>query len=117
MGPVSHYCEIDRAFRRIYVVLNRRPILYMHSTQQCTRHSRDRLHQRGISPLVLEWLLMFGERKSMNHSEVFYFTKASRERLRKYIGARSMAKFENELDSYAVIAQGQVITAGHRTKR
>ncbi len=60
---------------------------------------------------------MFGERKFVNQAEVFYFTKASRERLRKYIGARSMAKFENELDSYAVKVEGRIITVGHRTKR
>jgi hypothetical protein len=91
--------------------------MHISEMQQHTRHSRERLRQRGISPLLLEWLLMFGERKLTNHAEVVYFTKASRGRLRKYIGARSMSKFESELDLYAVIIDGQIVTAGHRTKR
>ena len=82
-----------------------------------TRHAQGRLRQRAISPLVVDWLLMFGERKPVNHGEIHYFTRASRERLRKYIGARSMAKFDSELDSYVVIVEGQIVTAGHRTKR
>jgi hypothetical protein len=82
-----------------------------------SQHSLNRTHQRGISPLILEWLLIFGDRKSTNGAEIFYFTQASRKRLRAYIGGRTMAKFDSQLDAYAVIVDGRIITAGHRNKR
>lgn len=83
-----------------------------------TRHAMTRAQQRGIPPLIVEWLLEFGARTPSVGADIVYFDKRSREALRRYAGRQALAKLDGLLDVYAVVANdGQVLTLGHRTKR
>jgi len=83
-----------------------------------TTHAERRLQQRAISEVVLEWLLQFGARVQQDGSEVYSFDKASRRRLKRYLGHRFYRRIEDLLDVYVVVSRdGTVITAGHRLER
>ena len=82
-----------------------------------TRHALVRQQQRGIPPLIVDWLLKYGDEKHNHRGAVIrYFSKKSKRRLRKDIGKLAFRRFEDWLRSYLVEAEGRVITVGHRTK-
>ncbi len=83
-----------------------------------TKHAHARSQQRGIPPLIVDWLLELGVHKTYAGAEVVYFDKRSRERLRRYAGRQALSKLDGLLDIYAVVSNdGCVLTIGHRTKR
>lgn len=82
-------------------------------------HAQTRMQQRGIKPDLLHLLAAYGA-KEHDHkgSELRYFNKAARRRLRNAEGAGVYRAIESKLDVYAVIARdGCVVTVGHRDKR
>jgi len=82
-----------------------------------TRHARDRLQQRGISPFVIDLLLDFGDVEYDHHgAEIRYFGKRSKRRVARHIG-RLVSRFDGMWNAYIVTAEGRVLTAGHRTER
>lgn len=84
-----------------------------------TDHARQRAHQRGIPPLVIDWLLQFGETEWDHHgAQVKFFTRKSRRRIDQAVGTQTTRRMHEFLDSYAVVAlDGRLITCGHRYKR
>ena len=45
-------------------------------------HAASRAQKRGIPPLILEWLVAYGEEQPDHHgARVVYFTKRSRQRI------------------------------------
>jgi hypothetical protein len=84
-----------------------------------SKHADVRVRQRGIPPLVVEWLLSYGTSHYDHHrGEWFYFDAPSRQRLMSAIGAESLARHSDHLDCYAVLSiDGSIITVGHRTRR
>lgn len=88
-------------------------------TRNMTRHAQVRMQQRGISPLILEWLVTYGARTHDQHGGmVCYFDRNARRRLGRAVGARVVDLLGELLTSYAVLdGDGAVITAGHRFKR
>ena len=82
-----------------------------------TRHAHTRASQRGIPPLLVDWLLEFGSRRPVSGAEIFYFDKQSRERLRRYAGRQALSKLDQLLNVYAVVTDGRIVTLGRRTKR
>ncbi|WP_159690503.1 hypothetical protein [Cognatazoarcus halotolerans] len=80
-------------------------------------HATVRCQQRGIPALVLDLLLQFGHREH-DHAgaEIVYFNHRSKKRIESYAGGL-ISKLNEYLDSYAVVAAGEIVTVGHRYKR
>ena len=67
---------------------------------QMTQHAAIRQQQRGIPPLIMEWLSQYG---ACRHD---------------HRGAEIVSRLSALLDTYAVVSDaGTVITVGHRFKR
>jgi len=81
-----------------------------------TNHAQIRQQQRGIPAAIIDWLLEYGATEyTHDGAEVLFFDKAARKRLNGYLGGGSLFSHAEEyLDTYAVIANGKVITVGHR---
>jgi hypothetical protein len=84
-----------------------------------TPHAQTRLQQRGIPPLVLQWLDAYGtERHDWHGAVIRHFTKQSRRRLERDIGREPVRRMHEYLNAYAVYgSDGSLITAGHRYQR
>jgi len=91
----------------------------MQATQLNTQHSSIRAQQRGIPPLIVNWLLAYGEEEYDQHgARVVYFSKRSRKSLEHDAGDAVVRRLADYMDAYAVVSgDGQLITCGHRTKR
>lgn len=81
-----------------------------------TKHARLRCQQRGIPPLIVDWLLHFGESVHAQGAEVYRFSKRSKKSVRKYAGRQFAATVDKHMNSYLVFKDGYVITVGHRHK-
>ena len=86
---------------------------------EVSSHARARMQQRGIKPDLLQLLAAYGAKEHDHRgSELRYFNKAARRRLRNAEGPEVYRAIESKLDVYAVIARdGCVVTVGHRDKR
>ena len=84
-----------------------------------TAHAATRSQKRGIPPLILEWLMAYGEEQPDHHgARVVYFTKESRRRIGQVNGDMIVRRLRELLDTYAVISgDGRMITCGHRFKK
>lgn len=82
-------------------------------------HMERRAKDRGIPPLIVEWLERFGDFQHDHHGAlVFYFTKASRRRLESECGREPIRRMHEWLDAYLVVSTGGVrITVGKRFRR
>ena len=89
----------------------------MANLTQATKHANIRSQQRGVSQMVVDLLVNFGARDHDGKgAEICYFDHRARKRLDAYSGG-ILSRLSAELDTYAVIANGQVVTVGIRTKR
>jgi len=86
---------------------------------QMTKHADTRQQQRGIPPLILEWLTSYGTTSHDHHgTEIRYFDKRSRKALARAVGEEIVSHLSALLDTYAVVSgSGAVITVGHRFRR
>ncbi len=83
-----------------------------------SHHAATRLQQRGIPGHVIDTLINFGKVNHDHHgAEILTFPKAVRQKLRKTLPRCKYIALEPHFDCYAVISDGIVVTAGHRTKR
>ena len=84
-----------------------------------TMHADQRSRQRGLPPLVLQWLEAYGAENHDGHGAVIlYFDKRARRRLEMAIGREPVRRMSEWLNAYAVVANdGRTITVGHRYKR
>jgi len=84
-----------------------------------TVHSRARLQQRAIPPLVVDLLMQFGTASRANGAERLMFDKSAVRRLRHHLGGdRGLKVMERWLNVYAVVGDnGFVVTAAHKSKR
>lgn len=84
---------------------------------KATNHASVRCQQRGIPPLVIDLLFKFGcHEHDHSGAEIFYFDQRSRKRIERYVGG-IIGKLSEHLDSYAVVASGEIVTVGARFKR
>jgi len=82
-----------------------------------TTHSAIRSQQRGVPPLVIDLLDQFGARRpNARGTEILYFDRRARARVIAYAGGL-IGRLSEYLDSYAVVADGRLITVGCRHKR
>ena len=91
----------------------------MTDTAGLTVHSRKRLQQRAIPPVMLDYLDRFGTAERCGGSERVFFDKAGRRLLAEHMGSVAALKtVERWLGVYAVVGDdGNVVTVGHRQKR
>jgi len=83
-----------------------------------TSHATVRCQQRGIPPLVIDWLHQFGEERFDHRgAAILHFSKRSIRRLERAVGRQPVSKMKEYLRCYAVISNGHVITAGKRYKK
>lgn len=82
-----------------------------------TCHANARCQQRGVSPLVIDLLLRFGRRERDHRgAEILFFDRRAKKEVESYTGG-SIGKLSEQMDSYAVVSDGCVITVGVRHKR
>lgn len=83
-----------------------------------TQHARVRQQQRGIPTFIIDLLLDFGTvERAEKGATTHYFDKASRRRVKAYLG--QLAKpIEEYLDYYAIVGgDGNIITVAPRIKK
>lgn len=80
-----------------------------------SEHARVRMQQRGVPPLIVEWLLQYGAVVHDHHgARIRYFDKESRKRIRREKGDIVLRRLHELLDCYAVVAEdGTIVTVGH----
>ena len=82
-----------------------------------TKHARDRLQQRAISPLIIDWLCKYGCRlEGYNGTTICFFDKESRRSLSSEVGHVVIRRLSDLMDSYLVLSGDSIVTVGHRYK-
>lgn len=83
-----------------------------------SKHATERMQQRGIAPMVVDWLLDFGvSEPSGKGTRRYFFDKGSKRRLKKHAGA-FFRDIEPHLNAYLVEADDQtIVTVSWRTER
>jgi len=85
-----------------------------------SEHAAKRAQQRGIPPLIDEWLDAYGEEVYDGHgATVLYFSKKSIRMMERAYGSSPVRKLSEWHDAYKVVSSndGKVITLGHRRRR
>ena len=85
-----------------------------------TYHARIRCQQRAIPPLVVDWLLAYGEERHDNRGAVTrYFDKRSKRAIEQQVGSHVFRSFSEYMKCYLVesVEDGGVITAGYLNRR
>lgn len=83
-----------------------------------TAHAQTRSKQRGIPPLIAEWLLQFGEEEYDGHGGIRrYFSHRSLRDMERQFGRQPVCRMSEFMNSYLVESchDGAIITVGHRT--
>lgn len=86
---------------------------------ELSRHGQARQQQRGIPPLVVDWLVRYGSvRHDKRGARVCYFDRQSRKALAREVGEAVVNRMSGLLNAYAVLSGDDVVvTVGHRTQR
>lgn len=82
-----------------------------------TNHAAVRSQQRGIPPIVSEWLIAYGNERFDGHGGVVrYFSATGIRELEDDVGAQPVQKMAEYLRCYLVQASdsGAIITIGKR---
>jgi len=81
------------------------------------QHAEMRMNQRGISPLLIDLILEFGEIEQHKGSEIYHLTKNAERQARKYLGAKFADIILNSFRGTYVIIDGKaIITTARKTK-
>ena len=84
-----------------------------------TKHARQRAQQRGVPPLIQEWLSAYGEEVHDGHGGICrYFSRRSIRSMERDFGRAPLRRMNDFMDCYLVEASesGRVITVGRRYK-
>lgn len=84
-----------------------------------TRHAAIRAQQRGIPPLIDQWLDAYGEPVYDGRGAMqFVFTRKSVRRMEREFGREPMRRMHEYMNAYKVVdsRDGQCITIGRRYK-
>lgn len=84
---------------------------------ELTHHANVRCQQRGIPPLIREWLQEFGSEVVSHGARKRYFDHRAKRRLAAAVGAQVVDRLGGLLNVYIVEGDDRLITAGHRTRR
>lgn len=107
-----------------YVYISRKPIHPPASVNKMiqpalTTHASIRSQQRGVPPLIRDWLLLFGDERFDGHGGLIrYFSRRSVRQLERAVGRQPVRRMSEYLSAYLVESarDGQVITMGKRYK-
>lgn len=75
------------------------------------------MQQRSIPPFMIELVLDYGELKRSHGADLYFFNKRLHRKLKRSLGSKIYSRIKDQLGIYVVEDGGQIITAGHRTKR
>ncbi|MGE0580670.1 MAG: hypothetical protein AB7P31_00850 [Steroidobacteraceae bacterium] len=83
-----------------------------------TAHAAARSRERGIPPLVIDWLQAYGaEQFDGQGARVRYFDRRSKRQLERDVGSAVVHKLNHWLNCYLVESNdGAVVTVGHRQR-
>ena len=83
-----------------------------------TQHSLNRMQQRAVPVLIIEWLIDYGARsKAKEGAEYCYFDKSAKKSLTKAVGKQVTDRLSDLVNkSFAIVRDDQVITAGYINK-
>lgn len=84
---------------------------------ELSNHAGVRCQQRGIPPLIRQWLHEFGSEVVSHGATKRYFDHRAKKRLAAAVGAQVVDRLGGLLNVYLVESDERVITAGHRTRR
>lgn len=87
---------------------------------EISNHATARSKQRGIPPLIREWLIDYGEEIYDHHGGIIYhFTREARRKLEKNFGRDAVSRLNEWLNAYVVLSAegGILITVGMRYKK
>ena len=79
-------------------------------------HATVRAQQRGIPPLIRDWLFQFGEEQYDGHGGIRrYFSQRSIREMERCFGRAPVSRMSDFYDAYLVESShdGAVITVGH----
>ena len=85
-----------------------------------TTHAAVRAQQRGIPPLIRDWLLQFGEEQYDGHGGIKrFFSHRSIREMERCFGRQPVSRMSEFLSTYLVesVHDGAVITIGHNYRR
>ena len=85
-----------------------------------TRHADRRAQQRGVPPVVIDWLIAYGEAAFDGRGGVVrYFDRQAIRRLERDVGRALLRRMSEFLRCYVVetSSDGTVITVGKRHPR
>ena len=82
-----------------------------------TRHAQVRCQQRGIPPLIRQWLQDYGSEVQTHGATKRFFDRDARRRLAAAVGPQVVDRLGSLLNVYLVEDTGTVVTAAVRTQR
>ena len=83
-----------------------------------TKHAQIRMQQRGIPPLIADWLRDYGTCEHIGKGAVsWFFDKKSRRALERDVGKEMIKRTEDLLDYYLIEKDGRVETVAKRYRR
>lgn len=85
-----------------------------------TEHAEIRQQQRGIPPIVSDWLMGYGEEQFDGHGGIVrFFSKQCIRRLEREFGREPIARMSEFLRCYLVQSSknGAIITVGKRYQK
>jgi hypothetical protein len=84
---------------------------------QMSKHAQIRCQQRGIPPLIRQWLQEYGSEAQSHGATKRYFDHAAKRRLSAAVGPQVLDRLGSLLNTYLVETDETVVTAGIRTRR
>lgn len=84
---------------------------------ELSRHAQIRCQQRGVPPLIVEWLLTYGAEQRSAGATKRFFDRQARRRLAADYGAEVIDRLGDLLNLYLVEGDERIVTAGVRTRR
>lgn len=93
--------------------------MILDTSTSLSRHAEIRSDERGIPPLIVDWLNRFGTHEHDKRGCcVVWFDKRSRRKLECAVGRQVVDCLQPLLDAYAVVSNtGEIVTLGWRSKR
>jgi hypothetical protein len=84
---------------------------------KASNHATTRCQQRGVPLFVVDLLLRFGRREhDQKGADIVFFDRRAKKEVESYTGG-SIGRLSEQMDSYAVVSDGCVITGGVRYKK
>lgn len=83
-----------------------------------TLHASKRSQQRGIPPLIIDWLQAYGDEIHDHKGAcVYFFSRRAKRQIEKSIGSALVRRYHEKMNTYAVVSSdGHLITVGMRFK-